>query len=91
MPMTFPASNFRLGNQDSCHRRRADNPLNRNQFQFTARKPFRRLPFLTANFAYETGRPFERATLFERTKRCCRADCCVARSLIGLLAMNPKP
>jgi hypothetical protein len=66
----------------------ADNPLNRNQFQFTARKPFCRLPFPTANFAYETGRPFERATRSERTKRCCDAACCVAKSGISQAAAN---
>jgi hypothetical protein len=43
----------------------SSNPLNHNRFQFMARKQFCPLPFPTANFAYEKGRPFERAELLK--------------------------
>jgi hypothetical protein len=83
MPMTFPASIFSFGNQDSCHRAGSSKPLNRNRFQFTARKQFCPLPFPTANFAYEKGRPFEKEELFETARLCCYPDCGIAKPVIG--------
>jgi hypothetical protein len=55
MPMTFPHPIFNHINQDSCHRQRSGNPLNRNRFQFTCSEQFCPLPFLIASGAYEKG------------------------------------